>query len=183
MQETKAITLDAYSHSQSFLEYVPQFRALSDSLNATYPSSHSSLRPSLFPFAEAIAHNLGLQSTTSHLLQSIDAAITALTCMGFKFYDTSPTTMVDVSSPLLVDFPRSELVSAHPLPDLVYKVLVTLLRLRLPARRASWVRTMRKYEEIVSGGGEAFFQMQHGEKLDETQSVYKTCLPVADLKR
>ena len=109
---------------------------------------------------------LAPQAYSNLVLRSVDAAIAAFSCLGFKFYDSSPITMMDVASSLLIKLANSEFILSSEAPHLFYSVLLSLSRVKLPKRRASWMRTFRRYEEILSGGGEEFFRLRHGEKTD-----------------
>lgn len=151
---------------------LPEYQSLVNSLNATYAPSYTAQQPSLFGPARAMSDILALQINPRLVLRSIDAAIAAFSCLGFKFYDMSPTTMVDVSSPLLIDFADSEFILTSEAPHLFYSVLLSLSRVELPKRRASWMRTFRRYEEILSGGGEEFFRLRHGEQTDSMTYTY-----------
>lgn len=157
-------------------ELVSEFTDLVQALEATYPPSLR-FRPSLLGPLRTVSDIFALQTNSdesSFLLLAIDAAILALANIGFSFYDRSPTTMDDVSSPLLVDFARSELVyAATEAPHLFYSILLSLSRLRLPKRRASWMRAFGKLEEVLSGGGGEFFRFRHEKQTDSQKYTYR----------
>lgn len=169
------------------LEVLPtihEHRSLLAALDATYPPNYDSLRPTLSVPCLAISNILSLQFNSPAILLSIDFAISDLRCTGFVFYDTSPTTMEDISSPMLIDFNRSDLRFGSTYgADVFYSILYSLERLGLKKRRESWVRTFKRLEEILSGGGEEYFQFRHSEKLAWERIKYVFGLFDSDLMK
>ena len=150
---------------------IPHFRDIIQKLEQTYPPGET-LRPALIYSNRYITAILASHDDPYHLLASVNHAIAVLVCIGFKLTDASPVTMKDVASPITIDFSNSYLHYAYVAPTVIHPLLQSLERLNLPQRKESWLRTFKKMEAILSGGGDAFFDAQHKEQLESKIAIY-----------
>ena len=152
--------------------YNRQFRDFLLKHEKIYPIT-ATFRPFLLYSNRYIASLLGAQDDPSQLLVSVNHAIAVLVCIVFKPTDTSPVTIKDVASAMMIDFSQSHLHYAYNIaPPAFHSIVRSLEKLRLPKRKESWLRTFKKMEEILSGGGDAFFEAQHKKQLESKIAVY-----------